>query len=77
MADNSKKFEAYQQQVETKNVEIKSLEVEIENIQLVDNRYAKVRQEIDEERSRMVNQVDTLKKLSNALKLQLDNLKKQ
>ena len=39
MADNSKKFEAYQQQVETKKVEIKSLEVEIENIQLVDKRY--------------------------------------
>jgi len=32
MADNSKKFEAYQEQVETKKLEIKTLETEIENI---------------------------------------------
>lgn len=32
MGDNSKKFEAYQQQVETKKLEIRTLETEIENI---------------------------------------------
>jgi chromosome segregation ATPase len=32
MGDNSKKFESYQQQVETKKVEIRSLEVEIESL---------------------------------------------
>jgi len=42
MGDNSRKFEAYQQQVETKKIEIRSLEVEIENIQLVEKRQQKV-----------------------------------
>jgi len=32
MGENSKKFEAYQQQVETKKLEIRTLETEIENI---------------------------------------------
>jgi chromosome segregation ATPase len=75
MGDNSRKFEAYQQQVETKKVEIRSLEVEIENIQLVEKRQLKVQQEVQEERQRMVNQVETLRKLSNALKCQLENIK--
>lgn len=53
MGDNSKKFEAYQQQVETKKLEIKTLETEIENIQLSDKRNQKITQEIAEERKRL------------------------
>lgn len=75
MGDNSRKFEAYQQQVETKKVEIRSLEVEIENIQLVEKRQQKVQAEIAEDKQRMVNQVETLRKLSNALKMQYETIK--
>lgn len=60
--------------METKKVEIRSLEVEIENITLLDKRQQKVAADIKEERARMVNQVETLRKLSNALKMQVDNL---
>jgi uncharacterized coiled-coil DUF342 family protein len=34
MSENGKKFEEYQTNVETKKIEIKTLETEIENIQL-------------------------------------------
>ena len=39
MSDNSKRFEGYQSQVETKKLEIKAVEAEIENIQLVEKRH--------------------------------------
>jgi hypothetical protein len=63
--------------VETKKVEIRSLEVEIENIQMVEKRQGKVAGEIAEEKGRMVNQVETLRKLANALKMQYENTIKQ
>jgi hypothetical protein len=49
--------------------------VEIENIQLLEKRQMKAQTEIQEERTRMQNQVETLRKLSNALKMQVENLK--
>ena len=74
MADNSKRFEAYQSQVETKKLEIRALEAEIENIQLVEKRHAKVHTEVGEERKRVGTQVEALRNLSKALRDQLKNL---
>lgn len=42
MSENSRKFENYQGQVETKKLEIKTLETEIENITLTEKRHQKV-----------------------------------
>ena len=74
MGENSKKFEAYQEQVETKKLEIRTLETEIENVQMAEKRHAKVQQEVTEERNRMNAQVQTLRNLSKALKDQVKNL---
>lgn len=74
MGDNSKKFESYQQQVETKKLEIRSLEAEIESIQLADQKHKRVTQEIAEERSRLEKQVEAMRNLSKALGDQLKAL---
>lgn len=74
MSDNSKRFEAYQSQVETKKLEIRALEAEIENIQLVEKRHLKVQADVGEERKRVTTQVEALRNLSKALKDQLKNL---
>lgn len=74
MGENSKKFESYQQQVETRKLEIRSLEAEIESLQLADKKHKKVTQEIAEERSRLEKQVAALKNLSKALGDQLKAL---
>lgn len=42
MGDNSKKFETYQEQVETKKIEIRTLEAEIENVTLTEKRFSLV-----------------------------------
>ena len=74
MNDNSRKFENYQAQVETKKLEIKTLETEIENIQIAEKRYKRVTTEVTEERQRTTKQVQVLKNLQNALADQLRNL---
>ena len=53
MNDNQKKFENYQSSVETKKLEIQTLETEIENISLFEKKHAKVTGEISEERKRL------------------------
>ena len=67
MSDNSRKFESYQQQVETKKLEIKTLETEIENIQLTEKRYQKVQSEVADERKRLTGQVEVMRNLRKAL----------
>jgi len=67
MSENGKKFEEYQVTVETKKLEIKTLETEIENIQLTQKKHQKLQSEIEEERKRSNAQVETLKKLKSAL----------
>ena len=67
MSDNSRKFESYQQQVETKKLEIKTLETEIENIQLTEKRYQKVQAEVADERKRLTGQVEVMRNLRKAL----------
>ncbi len=74
MSENGKKFEAYQATVETKKLEIQTLETEIENIAMIEKKQQKVTAEITEEKKRLTTQVDTLKNLRNALKEQLKNL---
>lgn len=41
MNENSRKFESYQQQIETKKLEITTLETEVENIQLIEKKQKK------------------------------------
>lgn len=77
MSENGKKFEEYQVTVETKKLEIKTLETEIENIQLTQKKHQKLQSEIEEERKRSNAQVETLKKLKSALTDQLAALKSQ
>ena len=74
MIYNSKRFEAYQSQVETKKLEIRALEAEIENIQLIEKRHAKVQGDVAEERKRVTAQVDAFRNLSKALRDQIKNL---
>lgn len=74
MSENSRKFESYQSQVETKKLEITTLEAEIENIQLIDKRHAKVQSDVEEDRKRVTTQVEALRNLSKALKEQLKQL---
>ncbi len=60
--------------METKKLEIRTLETEIENIQLSEKRYAKVTKEVEEDRKTLTKKVETLRNLSKALKDQLKNL---
>jgi ABC-type phosphate transport system auxiliary subunit len=53
MNENAKKFEVYSQQVETKKIEIKTLEAEIETLRLQEKKHQKVTSEIADERSRL------------------------
>jgi hypothetical protein len=41
MNENSRKFESYQQSIETKKLEISTLETEIENISLLEKKHKK------------------------------------
>ena len=77
MNENGKKFESYQAAVETKKLEIQTLETEIENISMSEKKYQKVNGEIEEEKKRVSTQVDTLRNLRNALKEQLRNIEEQ
>ena len=52
MGTNSKKFEGYQQDIETKKLKIQVLETEIQNIQLGKEKHKLVQAEIDEEKKR-------------------------
>ncbi len=74
MGDNSKRFEAYQSQVETKKLEISALESEIESIQLIEKRHVKVQTDVAEERKRVTTQVEAFRNLNKALKDQIKNL---
>lgn len=74
MSENGKKFEVYQGTVETKKLEIQTLETEIENIAMSEKKYQKVNSEITDEKKRLSTQVEALKNLRNALKEQLRNL---
>jgi chromosome segregation ATPase len=74
MSDNSRRFETYQAQVETKKLEIRALEAEIENIQLIEKRHAKVNEEVGEDRKRVGTQVEALRNLAKALREQVKNL---
>ena len=77
MSENGKKFEHYQVTVETKKLEMQTLETEIQNIQLSELKQQKMQQEIAEERKRYQTQVDALKKLKDALTEQLRNVTEQ
>lgn len=74
MSDNSKKFETYQEQVETKKIEIRTLEAEIENIALTEKRFSLVQAEVADERKRLTTQVEAIRNLSKALGTQLKSL---
>jgi len=74
MGDNSRKFEQYQAQVETKKLEIRTLETEIENAQFFEKRFQKVTTVVNEERKQLVAQVSVMRNLGKALKDQLKNL---
>lgn len=74
MNENSRKFESYQEQIQTKKVEISALETEIENITLLEKKYKKAEGEITDDRKRMTSQVEALRNLSKALKDKVKNL---
>lgn len=74
MSENGKKFESYQAQVETKKLEKATLESEIECIRLAQMKYKQITEEVDEEKKRTVQQVDTLRKLKSALEMQVKQL---
>lgn len=74
MNENSRKFESYQQSIETKKLEISTLETEIENISLMEKKHKKAQGEIAEDRKRMTTQVEALRNLSKALKDKIKNL---
>ena len=75
MSSNTQKFEEYQSTIETKKLEISALETEIENFQLAQKKAMKAESEIAEERKRITTQVETLKKLRDALVTQVTTLK--
>lgn len=58
-------------EIEQKRLQIQLLETEIQNIIAKNDIKNKTRIEIDNERSGLLKQVDTLKKLNGALKSQL------
>ena len=60
--------------METKKLEIRTLETEIENVQFVEKRHAKVTEEVADERRRLTTQVETMRNLKKALKDQVKNL---
>ena len=67
MSENGKKFESYQVTVETKKLEIQTLETEIQNIQHSELKQQKMQYEIEEERKSYQKQIEALKKLKGAL----------
>ena len=71
---SSKKMEEYKQEVESKQIEIKLLETQIENFNLLSNKKALVQQEIEMERPKLQKQVETLANLKKALETQLNNM---
>jgi chromosome segregation ATPase len=74
MNENARKFESYQSSIETKKLEISTLETEIENISMYEKRHKKLSGEITEDRKRMVTQVEALRNLSKALTDKVKNL---
>ena len=74
MTENSKKFETYQQTIETMKLEITTLEAEIENMKFSEQRYQKVSTEIADDRQRTLKQLETLRNLNGVLNDQLKNL---
>lgn len=52
ITDNSKRFEGFQGDIESKKMQIKLLETEIENIMLNKIKEEKIKKEIEEDRQR-------------------------
>lgn len=70
ITDNSKRFETFQGDIEQKKMQIKLLETEIENIMLTKLKEDRIKKEVEVERQRANQQIETLKKLRDALKQQ-------
>jgi len=60
--------------IETKKLEMQAVETEISNILQSELRMQKFSKETDEERKRLTSQIEALRKLKDALKIQLTNL---
>lgn len=74
MNENARKFESYQSSIETKKLEISTLETEIENITMYEKRHKKLSVEVAEDRKRMTTQVEALRNLSKALTEKVKNM---
>ncbi len=74
MAANGKKFEGFQEELETKKLKIQLLESEIANISVEGQKKDKFHKEITEERARMGQQTEIMRKLYESLQLQLSNM---
>ena len=60
-------MEEYKQDVESKQLEIKLLETQIQNFSLLNKKKELLQQEIDQEGGKLKKQVDTLSNLKKAL----------
>lgn len=67
-------MEEYKQDVESKQLEIKLLETQIQNFTLLSKKKEILQEEIDTEGGKLRKQVETLSNLKKALETQLNNM---